>query len=80
MRFKEVIGTVVNTNKLKGKIVEKGLNVTEVARAIEIDPSTLYRKLANADTISIGEADAIRRVLALSPDEAAAIFFNSDVA
>ena len=35
---------MVNTNKLKGKIVECGMNISELAELIGIDKATLYRK------------------------------------
>ena len=39
---------MVNVNKLRGKIVECGLNTSELANLIGIDRTTLYRKF-NAD-------------------------------
>lgn len=43
---------MVNINKLKGKIVECGLNITELACKIGIDRTTLYRKI-NSDGTTI---------------------------
>ena len=43
---------MVNINKLKGKIVECGLNTSELANLIGIDRATLYRKF-NGDGESI---------------------------
>ena len=37
--------TNVNVNKLRGKIVENGLNMSTLAIKLEIDRSTLYRKI-----------------------------------
>jgi DNA-binding Xre family transcriptional regulator len=72
---------LVNVNKLKGKIVERGMNVSELAEQIGIDSATLYRKLSNnGDTILIKEANLIAQVLELSKDEAMSIFFNQIVA
>ena len=49
---------MVNVNKLKGKIVERGLNVDGLAEKVGMDKSTFYRKLANeGSTFTIGEAD-----------------------
>ena len=36
---------MVNINMLKGKIVERGMNVTKLASEIGIDRSSLYRKI-----------------------------------
>lgn len=65
----------VNVNKLKGKIVEKGMNVETVAKRIGIERSSLYRKLNNFEKITIGEARKLKDVLELSDEEASAIFF-----
>lgn len=72
---------MVNVNKLKGKIVEKGFNITELAKKIGIDPSTLYRKLGNNGTaLTIKEADMIVKSLNLTLAEANSIFFSQFVA
>ena len=72
---------VVNINKLKGKIVECGLNVSTLAELIDIDKATLYRKLnAEGETITIKEADAISKELHLSREEVNSIFFSQFVA
>ena len=66
----------MNVNKLKGKIVEKGLSIEKVAEIIGIDKSTLYRKLnAGGHDITIGEAHKIYNALDLAPYEAFEIFF-----
>lgn len=65
----------MDVNKLKGKIVEKGMNIETVAERIGVDRSSLYRKLNNFEKITIGEANRLKDVLALSDEEANAIFF-----
>lgn len=70
-----------NINKLKGKIVEKGINISDLAMSLGINKSTLYRKLKNnGENISIKEAVGIIDKLDLSVEEANAIFFNQFVA
>lgn len=72
---------MVNVNKLKGKIIEKGKSVDCIAREIGIDKSTLYRKLSLfGEQITIKEADVIVKVLELNKDEAVSIFFAQYVA
>ena len=66
----------MNIQMLKGKIVERGLNVNTVASKIGIDRSCLYRKLRGGDKITIGEAAKIKEALNLTEEEAMAIFFN----
>ena len=70
-----------NINKLKGKIVEKGINVSDLAKVLGINKSTLYRKLKNnGENISIREAVGMINELDLSAEEANEIFFNQFVA
>ncbi len=64
----------MNVNKLKGKIAEKGLSVEKLAQQIGVDRSSLYRKLNNAEKITIGEASKIKDVLEMTPEEATIIF------
>ena len=61
-------------NKLKAKIVEKGMNVEALADAIGVDRSSLYRKLNNFEKITIGEAMKIKDALEMTEAEASDIF------
>lgn len=65
----------MNINKLKAKIVEKGMNVETLAEMIGVDRSSLYRKLNNFEKITIGEANKIKSALELTDEEANNIFF-----
>ena len=66
----------MKTNKLKAKIVEKGLNVEALADKIGLERSTLYRKLNNFEKISIGEAIRMKDALEMTDDEASSIFLS----
>ena len=66
----------MNLNKLKGKIVEKGMNVEILGAMIGIERATLYRKLNNFEKITIGEAKKIKIALELSNEDAIEIFLN----
>lgn len=70
---------MLNANKLKAKIVEKGMPIIQVCKILNIAPSTFYRKLKN-NSFEIGEVDKIVRVLSLSFEEATSIFFEQFVA
>lgn len=71
----------MNVNKLKGKIVERGLTVGKLAEEIGIERSTFYRKLKkNGATLTIKEVNLIVMVLGLTEKEAMEIFFNKIVA
>ena len=66
----------MNINKFKGKIVENGMNVEQLAGAIGIYRATLYRKLNEFEKITIGEAIKIKGVLQLNDEDACEIFLN----
>ncbi len=71
---------MVNINLLKGKIVERGLSIPELARIMGIDKATFYRKInAGGTKITVGEAALIAKVLRLNSIELNAIFFDSKV-
>ena len=70
-----------NINKLKGKIVEAGLNVEELSKRANISRSTFYRKLGkNGTDFTILEVYKIVTALQLSTQEAISIFFSQLVA
>lgn len=64
----------MNVNRLKGKMVENGMNVEMLAKEIGINRASLYRKLNNAEKITIGEAVRIKDVLNMTDSEAHDIF------
>ena len=66
----------MNVRKLKGKMVEKGLNAETLAAKIGVDKSTLYRKLNEGEKFTIGDAQKIKDELELTDDEAKDIFFG----
>ena len=66
----------MNINKLKGKIVENEMNVESLALIIGIDRSSLYRKLNNAEKLTIGEAVKIKDALQMTDTEACEIFLQ----
>ena len=63
-------------NKLKARIIEKGMSVEMLADAIGKERSTLYRKLNNFEKITIGEAAKIKTVLEMSDEDAIDIFLS----
>ena len=71
---------MVNTNKLRGKIVECGMNVSDLAEKIGIDKATLYRKInSGGDGFTIRDVNLIARALNLGFDEINSIFFAVEV-
>ena len=71
----------MNVNKLKGRIVEQGLNVEQLSRRVSIDRATFYRKMAGkGESFTVREVTEIAKALQLSKDEVNAIFFGLEVA
>ena len=66
----------MNLNKLKGKLVEKGMNVEMLADMIGSERSTLYRKFSNFEKLTIGDAAKIKVALELSNSDAVEIFLD----
>ena len=72
---------MVNIQKLKGRVKEKGLTLDELAKDVGMHPATLYRKLQDAgNNFTIEEAAAIIKVLNLNYDDVNDIFFAHIVA
>ncbi len=70
---------MLDVQKLKGKMVEKGKSVENISAEMGINPATFYRKLKN-NSFEINEASKIVELLSLTNEEAIAIFFASNVA
>ena len=71
---------MVNVDQLRIKIAEAGLTIPALAAQMKLNPATLYRRLANGETFTIGEASQIAGILHLTADESVSIFFNRIVA
>ena len=69
---------MVNTAMIRGKIVEKGMDVPGVAGRMGINGATLYRRLANGDSFTIGEASKISIILGLTNREKTSIFLGRE--
>lgn len=70
---------MLNVQKLKGKIVEKGKNIESISAELGVNPATFYRKMKN-NSFEIREVDRLVKILSLNFDEASAIFFSDIVA
>lgn len=64
----------MNSQKLKAIIVEHYKTQDDIAKAIGIDRSTFYRKMAH-DTFSVNEANRIIKAVPLTMEEAVQVFF-----
>lgn len=66
---------MINSDKLKAKIVENGLKQTVVAKALDISPTTLNYKINKKTKFTTDDISKLIRVLKLSCDDVMAIFF-----
>ena len=71
---------MVNVQKLKGVMTEKGINAEELSKRIGMDRATFYRRLAKSEDFTIKEVDSIVKELGLTMEETNNIFFADFVA
>ena len=72
---------MVNTDKLRGKIVECRMSIETLADAVGLNKATLYRRInGGGGAFTIEEADKIASTLQLTSDERNKIFFAQYVA
>lgn len=65
----------VNLERLRQVMDDKALSVSGLANAINVDMTTVYRKMkANGESFTVGEMHKIVEVLNLSPSDASDIF------
>lgn len=71
---------MVNTNKIKGRIVELGLTQADIARVLGVATPTVSQKINNIRGMTVQEAFIIARVLKIDDEDFREYFFKSDVA
>lgn len=67
----------MNTNLLRAKIIENGLNYSKIAEKLGINEATLYRKMSGKSDFNRNEIKVIKNELHLSNDEVDIIFFTT---
>lgn len=71
---------MINIPKLRGKIVENEMSISDLAEKIGISKSTLYQKINGNVSFTIDEVILIAKMLDLTKDEFNNIFFADFVA
>ncbi len=66
---------MLNANKLKAKLVENDINVETFAKMIGISKDTMYRRINDGESFTLGEIDASISTLSLTIEDVNAIFF-----
>lgn len=69
-----------NEKKFKAKLVECGLSVTDVAKALGINEATLYRKIKGTSDFSRNELTMIKSTLGMTISEFEEVFFACELA
>ena len=71
---------MINTLKIKAKIVELGLTQKDIASALKIALPTVSQKINNIRPMTLDEADKIAFVLQIDESEYATYFFATKIA
>ncbi len=66
---------MINSNKIKGRIVEKGLTIQIIAPQMQITPYTLGKKISNESPMTLDEALKLALILDITPEEIIEYFF-----
>ena len=67
---------MVNSRKIKGRLVELGLTQKDVAEKIGVAQPTVNQKINNIRPMDLQEAEAIADLLNISPREFVEYFFT----
>lgn len=70
----------MNAAALKGKIISKGYNIENFCKEVGIGRSTFDRRMSGKSEFDRGEISRMIRVLDLTMDDVADIFFAREVA
>lgn len=62
-------------NELRAELVRRGMTFEDVAKALEINPVSLYRKMNGTSDFFRGEIETIVHLLGLSGEDVLRIFF-----
>ncbi len=66
---------MVNTRKLRGKIIEKGFTYAAISDMLGISSCTFGKKIRNVSEMTISEAEQIISILSIPPCDALDYFF-----
>ena len=66
---------MINTNKIKARIVELGMNQGDVAEEMKLAQPTLSQKLNNIRAMDLEEAEKLSKILEIPAEEFCNYFF-----
>ena len=70
---------MTNTNKLKGRIAEKGYNLSTLSKAVHLSRPCLRRKINGETDFKVSEIERVCDTLGIRRDEVMTYFFTHDV-
>lgn len=71
----------MNIRKLKAKLVERDVSIAALASILNVDKSTVYRKLnKSGESFTVSDVDKIAKALSLTYKDINEIFFTNIVA
>lgn len=71
---------MINSNKIKGRMVELGITQKDIARELRIAPPTVSQKINNVRPMDLNEAEILARMLRIDAEDFATYFFAGTVA
>lgn len=71
---------MINSNRIKGRLVEMGMTNKDVAKELNLALSTVSQKINNIRPMTLTEAEKLRKLLKIKDSEFTAYFFYNDVA
>jgi len=66
---------MVNTKKIKARLVELGTTIAHISGDMDMTPYTLGRKIGNQSDMTLNEANKLQKLLDISDDDFNAYFF-----
>lgn len=67
---------MINTNKIKGRLVELGLTQKDVSKALNIAQPTANQKINNIRPMDLDEAEKLAILLQITPAQFSEYFFT----
>lgn len=71
---------MVNTNKIKGRMVELGMTQKDLAKIMRLHQATISQKINNLRCMTLQEAFTLANALRIKDEDFRDYFFNNEVA
>lgn len=71
---------MINTLKIKARIIECGLKQKDIAKALNLSPATISQKINNIRPMNLEEANLLADLLKIRTMEIGEYFFKSKIA